>query len=97
MYSFLVCLIALAPSPGDLPVSTNQPSFELVGPRGERLLGGDDLVGYEWAAHALILRPGGVERLRIALGYPTPAFFVGADPRGDERVRRALEALGKLR
>jgi RNA polymerase sigma factor (sigma-70 family) len=38
----------------------------------------------------------GADRLRIQLGYPGPTFFKGEDPRGDLRVRRALEAGGKL-
>jgi hypothetical protein len=37
------------------------------------------------------------DRLAIELGYPTADFFQGQDPRGDERVRQALAALGKLR
>jgi hypothetical protein len=37
------------------------------------------------------------ERLTIELGYPSEQFFQGVDPRGDERVRQVLEALGKLR
>jgi len=36
------------------------------------------------------------DRLTLALGYPTPDYFQGPDPRGDERVHRALQALGKL-
>jgi hypothetical protein len=35
--------------------------------------------------------------VRIELGYPDRTFFRGEDPRGDERVRRTLLALGKLR
>jgi RNA polymerase sigma factor (sigma-70 family) len=38
----------------------------------------------------------GADRLRIQLGYPGPTFFKGDDPRGDPRVRKALEAGGKL-
>jgi hypothetical protein len=34
--------------------------------------------------------------LQIELGYPTPDAFQGVDPRGDERVRSSLIALGKL-
>jgi hypothetical protein len=37
------------------------------------------------------------DRLEMALGYPTPGHFKGKDPRGDERIRAALTALGKLR
>jgi hypothetical protein len=36
------------------------------------------------------------DALAITLGYPARDSFTGPDPRGDERVRRALEALGKL-
>lgn len=35
-------------------------------------------------------------RLRIQLGYPSEEFFKGQDPRGDERLRTALEKSGKL-
>lgn len=34
--------------------------------------------------------------VRIELGYPTREYFKGEDPRGDERVRQALRAIGKL-
>jgi len=39
-----------------------------------------------------------VERgvVRLELGYPSPEFFKGEDPRGDERVRDCLRVLGKL-
>lgn len=33
---------------------------------------------------------------RIQLGYPTRQFFRGDDPRGDQRLRAALRAAGKL-
>lgn len=36
------------------------------------------------------------DQLRIQLGYPTPEFFQGKDPRADRRIREALEASGKL-
>lgn len=39
----------------------------------------------------------GDDELRIQLGYPTAEFFKGDDPRGDERIRAALEAGGKLK
>jgi hypothetical protein len=35
--------------------------------------------------------------VRIELGYPSWEYFKCKDPRGDERVRHALGALGKLR
>ena len=35
--------------------------------------------------------------VRIELGYPSRKFFEGKDPRGDDRVRKCLQALGKLR
>ena len=38
----------------------------------------------------------GEERLRIQLGYPTPQFFKGKDPRGDDRIRNSLKAGAKL-
>jgi hypothetical protein len=37
------------------------------------------------------------DRLRIDLGYPSEAFFKGADPRRDARIQRALKASDKLR
>ena len=36
-------------------------------------------------------------RVDLQLGYPTAAFFRGADPRDDPRVRAALAGLNKLR
>lgn len=36
------------------------------------------------------------EELQIQLGYPTPDFFKGKDPRSDGRIRAALKAQGKL-
>jgi hypothetical protein len=33
---------------------------------------------------------------RIDLGYPGPAFYTGADPRGDLRIMQALEQGGRL-
>jgi hypothetical protein len=36
------------------------------------------------------------DQLQIRLGYPTPAFFKGEDPRSDGRIREALIAGGKL-
>ncbi|MEO7402035.1 MAG: hypothetical protein ABIU95_00025 [Burkholderiales bacterium] len=36
------------------------------------------------------------DQLRIQLGYPTPKFFRGEDPRGDQRLRGALRTTGKL-
>jgi hypothetical protein len=35
-------------------------------------------------------------QLRIQLAYPTAQFFKGVDPRGEDRVRAALAAGGKL-
>jgi hypothetical protein len=35
--------------------------------------------------------------IQIRLGYPTPAFFRGDDPRSDPRLLQALEQAGKLR
>jgi hypothetical protein len=35
--------------------------------------------------------------LCIALGYPSPQFFAGQDPRSDERILRSLQAAGKLK
>ena len=37
------------------------------------------------------------ERVRLQLGYPTENFFEGKDPRGDERIKVALETAGKLK
>ncbi len=34
--------------------------------------------------------------IQIELGYPSPAFFRGRDPRSNTEVRRALERAGKL-
>jgi len=39
----------------------------------------------------------GEDQVRIALGYPSPNFFKGEDLRGDARVKRALQAAGKLK
>jgi hypothetical protein len=39
----------------------------------------------------------GEDQVRIELGYPSKDFFRGEDPRGDRRVRNALEASGKLK
>ena len=39
----------------------------------------------------------GEDQVRIELGYPSKDFFKGEDPRGDQRVRNALEASGKLK
>jgi hypothetical protein len=38
----------------------------------------------------------GEDQVRIQLGYPHAAFFKGADPRGDARIRAALKAGGQL-
>ncbi len=35
--------------------------------------------------------------VRIQLGYPSRDYFRGEDPRGDDRVRKSLLSLGKLR
>jgi hypothetical protein len=35
--------------------------------------------------------------IRIELGYPSPGFFQGTDPRVNTDVRKALEQAGKLR
>lgn len=35
--------------------------------------------------------------VEIALGYPGSGFYQGADPRGDERIKAALEKAGKLK
>jgi hypothetical protein len=35
--------------------------------------------------------------LAIDLGYPAPGFAVGPDPRSDERIRKALAGLKKLK
>lgn len=37
------------------------------------------------------------EQIRIQLGYPTEMDFTGEDPRGDTRIREALEREGKLK
>lgn len=34
---------------------------------------------------------------RIELGYPGPGFYQREDPRGDERIKAALEKAGKLK
>jgi hypothetical protein len=34
--------------------------------------------------------------IRIQLGYPSPEFFTGTDPRSDPRIVRALRDAGKL-
>lgn len=39
----------------------------------------------------------GAGRIQISLGYPGGDFFEGTDPRGDPRIREALERAGKLR
>ena len=39
----------------------------------------------------------GEDQVRIELGYPSKDYFKGEDPRGDQRVRNALEASGKLK
>ena len=44
-----------------------------------------------------ILMTGDRPVVRIELGYPGPAFFQGPDPRGDPRIRAALEKVGKLK
>jgi hypothetical protein len=36
-------------------------------------------------------------RIPITLGYPGESFFQGQDPRGDDRIMRALERAEKLR
>jgi RNA polymerase sigma factor (sigma-70 family) len=38
----------------------------------------------------------GADQLRVQLGYPGAGLFKGEDPRGDERLRDALKATGKL-
>ncbi len=38
----------------------------------------------------------GQHLIRIGLGYPSPEAFTGIDPRFDQRIRRSLEAAGKL-
>jgi hypothetical protein len=35
--------------------------------------------------------------VQIELGYPSPEFFKGEDPRWDKRVRETLQGIGKLR
>ncbi|MCX8031828.1 MAG: hypothetical protein N3B14_00280 [Thermoleophilia bacterium] len=35
--------------------------------------------------------------IQIALGYPSPDFFRGEDPRGDPRIMKALEEAKKLK
>ena len=35
--------------------------------------------------------------VRLELGYPSPQFARGEDPRSDGRIRAALEQAGKLR
>jgi len=37
------------------------------------------------------------DTLVIQPAYPSPSFSVGADPRGDERIKKALTGLGKIR
>lgn len=46
-----------------------------------------------------IMMPFGADSrlIRIELGYPSPDFFAGDDPRADGEIRRALERAGKLR
>jgi hypothetical protein len=34
--------------------------------------------------------------LQITLGYPSPSFFTGEDPRSDPRILQSLERAGKL-
>lgn len=43
------------------------------------------------------IRDGGPVGLVLELGYPSPAFFQGPDPREDPRVRTALARTGKLK
>jgi hypothetical protein len=35
--------------------------------------------------------------IQITLGYPTPGFFTGDDPRADSRIMQALEEDGKIK
>ena len=37
------------------------------------------------------------QTMRIELGYPSPSFFTGHDPRSDPRILSALRAAGKLK
>jgi len=37
------------------------------------------------------------DTLVIDRAYPSPSFGAGPDPRGDERIKKALTALGKVR
>lgn len=47
----------------------------------------------------IICEPLDVDRrlISIVLGYPSPEFFIGKDPRSDPRVVQSLEALGRLK
>ena len=36
------------------------------------------------------------QTMQIALGYPSPSFFTGEDPRSDPRILQSLEEAGKL-
>lgn len=43
------------------------------------------------------LGAGDATTLRLALGYPSPSFYGGQDPRENEEVLRSLEEAGKLK
>ncbi len=123
---------------------------------GKVLVSSDEITGYEWSSHTLILKKGVADRLSIRLiqqeqklampftlaldgktvyrgelttgfssqslsgmvivlgdqqpdknaktdrlslqlGYPSKKFFQGKDPRGDDRVKNALQSAKKLR
>jgi hypothetical protein len=40
---------------------------------------------------------GAPNQVELQLGYPSAQFFRGIDPRGDQRIRQALEGLRKLK
>jgi len=35
--------------------------------------------------------------IQLQLGYPSPKFFTGEDPRADQKIMQSLECVGKLR
>lgn len=53
-------------------------------------------IGFPGVAIMQPMQPG-QQTVSLELGYPSPAFYAGQDPRGDSRIMDALEQAGKLR